>query len=98
MGFPSQEYRSGSPFPPPGDLPDPGIEPTSPALAGRFLTTEPLESWTITRKTRGNAARQCGSHGSLRKQEPTSPASGAQQSALTLKPSKAKARSSEPSS
>ena len=30
------------PFPPPGDLPDPGIEPTSPALAGRFFTTEPL--------------------------------------------------------
>ena len=28
------------PFPPPGDLPDPWIEPTSPALAGRFFTTE----------------------------------------------------------
>ena len=28
------------PFPPPGDLPDPGIEPTSPALAGGFFTTE----------------------------------------------------------
>ena len=35
---------SGLPFPPPGDLPDPGIEPaspTSPALAGRFFTTAP---------------------------------------------------------
>ena len=32
MGFPRQEYWSGLPFPSPGDLPDPGIEPTSPAL------------------------------------------------------------------
>ena len=31
MGFPRQEYWSGLPCPPPGDLPDPGIEPTSPA-------------------------------------------------------------------
>jgi len=29
------------PFPPPEDLPDPGIKPMSPALAGRFFTTEP---------------------------------------------------------
>ena len=36
-----QEYWSGLPFPPPGDFPDPGIEPESPALAGRFFTTEP---------------------------------------------------------
>ena len=43
MLFPSQEYWSGLPFPLPGDLPDPEIEPTSPALAGRFFTTEPLE-------------------------------------------------------
>ena len=32
----------GLPFPSPGDLPDPGIEPESPALAGRFFTTELL--------------------------------------------------------
>ena len=41
MGFSRQEYWSGLPSPPPGDLPDPGIEPTSlmyPALAGRFFT------------------------------------------------------------
>ena len=31
-GFYSQQYRSGLPFPSPGDLPDPGIEPGSPAL------------------------------------------------------------------
>ena len=36
-----QEHWSGLPFPSPGDLPDPGIEPTSPALAGGFFTTEP---------------------------------------------------------
>ena len=44
MIFPRQEYWSGWPFPPPGDLPDPEIKPTSPAfpaLAGRFFTTEP---------------------------------------------------------
>ena len=41
MGFPRKEYWSGWPFPTPGDFPDPGIEPTSPALstlAGRFFT------------------------------------------------------------
>ena len=44
MGFPRQEYWSGLSFPFPGALPDPGVEPTSPALAGRFFTTEPLGS------------------------------------------------------
>ena len=42
VGFSRQEYWRGLPFPPPGDLPDPGIEPESlksPALAGWFLTT-----------------------------------------------------------
>ena len=41
MGFPRQEYWSAWPFPSPGDLPDPGIEPASPALAGGFFTTAP---------------------------------------------------------
>ena len=36
-GFSRQEYWSGLPFPPPGDLPDPGIEPSAPALAGGFF-------------------------------------------------------------
>ena len=40
MGFPRQEYLSGLLFPSPGDLPDPGTEPMSPELAGRFFTTE----------------------------------------------------------
>ena len=42
MVFSKQEYWSGLPFPPPGDLPHPGIEPAtvmSPASAGRFFTT-----------------------------------------------------------
>ena len=37
MGLPRQEYWSGLPFPPPGDIPDPGIEPIAPALAGEFF-------------------------------------------------------------
>ena len=40
MRFPRQEYWSGLPFPSPGDLPTSGIEPTSPALAGGFFTSE----------------------------------------------------------
>ena len=43
MGFPRQEYWSGLPLPTPGNLPNPGIEPESPAspsLSGRFFTTE----------------------------------------------------------
>ena len=42
MGFSRQEYWSGLPCPPPGDLPDPGIEPMclkSPALTGSFFAT-----------------------------------------------------------
>ena len=42
MGFSRQEYWSGLPFPSPGDLPNPGIEPVSfrsPALGSRFFTT-----------------------------------------------------------
>ena len=42
MGFPRQQYWSGSPFPTPGDLPDPRIGPLSPVLVGGFFTTEPL--------------------------------------------------------
>ena len=55
IGFSRQEYWNGLPCPPPGDLPSPGIEPASlvsPALAGRFFTSElpgkPLswENWS----------------------------------------------------
>ena len=41
MGFPREEYWSGLPFHPPGDLLDPGIEPVCPALVGKFFTTAP---------------------------------------------------------
>ena len=41
MGFPRQEYWSGLPFPSPGDLPDPGIEPWYPSLQADCLTSEP---------------------------------------------------------
>ena len=40
--FSRQEYWSGLTFPPPGNLPKPGMKPESPALAGRFFTTMPL--------------------------------------------------------
>ena len=42
MGLPREGYWLGMPFLLSGALPDPGIEPTSPALAGGFFTTEPL--------------------------------------------------------
>ena len=46
-----QEYWHGLPFPPPGDLPNPGNEPTSPvspALVGRFFSTEPPAKLSTT--------------------------------------------------
>ena len=46
MGFSRQEYWSGLPFPSPGDLPNPGIEPGSPALEAGTLTSEPPGKWT----------------------------------------------------
>ena len=42
-GIIRQEYWSGLLFPPPGNLPDPGIKPRSPALVGGFFTTKPPE-------------------------------------------------------
>ena len=46
MGFPRQEYWSGLPFPFPGDLPNPRIELASPALAGKFFSTESPRKWS----------------------------------------------------
>ena len=43
MEFSRQEYWSRFPFPSPGNLPDPGIEPMSPALQADFLPSEPPE-------------------------------------------------------
>ena len=42
VGFSRQDYWSGLPFPPPGDLPDPGIEPVSPAFLHQQVASLPL--------------------------------------------------------
>ena len=50
MGFSRQEHWSKLPFPPTGDFPDPGIEPTSPgppALAGGFFNTAPPRNFKL---------------------------------------------------
>ena len=55
MGFPRQEYWSGLPCPPPGNLPNPGIKPTSlmsPALAGGFFTSS--AAWEACLRTEGS--------------------------------------------
>ena len=61
VGFPRQEYWSGLPCPLPGDLPDAGLEPTSPvspALAGRFFTTaSPGAPEGCVKCTQGSVAR-----------------------------------------
>ena len=56
MEFSRQEYWSGLPFPFPGDLPNPEIEPVSPALAGRFFTTEPLGKPNLVKPVESNLA------------------------------------------
>ena len=43
MGLPRLEYWSKLPFPSPGNLPEPGTEPVSPALVGEFFTNESPE-------------------------------------------------------
>ena len=45
MGYFRQEYWSGLPFPPPGDLPNPGIEPVSPAPPALQADSLPLSHW-----------------------------------------------------
>ena len=58
MEFSRQEYWSGLPFPPPGDLPHPGIEPTSPvspALQTDSLPTEPF----VYSHTQKNCVKLC---------------------------------------
>ena len=50
MEFSMQEYWNGLPFPSPGDLPDPRMESTSPALAGRlFITESPAKPTSVLR-------------------------------------------------
>ena len=53
IGFSRQEHWSELPCPPPGDLPDPGIEPVSlmsPTLAGGFFITEPLREPVLSHR------------------------------------------------
>ena len=61
MGFPRQEYWSGLSFPSLGDIPDTGIEPVSPALAGGFLSTEPPGRclWLPSRQDGGSVSKSC---------------------------------------
>ena len=60
MGFLRQEYKSGLPFPPPGDISDPGISSLSPALAGRFVTTHPpKKSILIIAATAAKSFQSC---------------------------------------
>ena len=60
MGLSRQEYWGGLPCPPPGDLPDPGIEPASlasAALAGGFFTTVPCGKPISTPTTQGTVSQ-----------------------------------------
>ena len=50
MGFSREEYWSGLPFPSPGDLPNPGIEPMSPSLQADALPTELTRALCVARK------------------------------------------------
>ena len=62
MGFSRQEYWSGLPFPSPGDLPNPGIKPRSPALQADTLTSEPPGK-PITHKAEENQQQHWASIG-----------------------------------
>ena len=53
-GIPRQEYWSGLTFPSPEDLPDPGIQPTSPVLAGVFFATEPTHPYPYCEEIEGD--------------------------------------------
>ena len=57
--FFQQEYWNGLPFPPPGDLPDPGIKLESSALAGRFFTTEPPGNPVLLHESESEVAQSC---------------------------------------
>ena len=65
MGFSRQEYYSGLPFSPPGDLPHPGIEPVSlvsPALAGGFFTTSTTWEDPYFHQWGSTTSRRWGTH------------------------------------
>ena len=55
LGFPKEEYWSGLPCPPPGGLPDPGMEPGSPALEKGFFTVWATSFWRQRRTLKGSS-------------------------------------------
>ena len=59
MGFSRQEYWSGLPFPSPGDLPNPGIKPGSPALQTDTLPSEPPGKPKDTLESESEVAQSC---------------------------------------
>ena len=59
MGFSRQEYWSELPFLSPEDLPDPGIEPTSPALAGRVFAIEPRGKIILVTAAAAKSLQSC---------------------------------------
>ena len=67
MGFPRQEYWSRLLFPSAGDLPDPGIEPASPASAGGLSTLShqgsPVSSWKFTSQKQPTMAAEVEAEG-----------------------------------
>ena len=64
MGFSRLQYWSGLPFPSPGDLPNPGIEPGSPALQTDALPSEPLgkPKWLTRLRVRHNLVTETHTH------------------------------------
>ena len=88
MGFSRQEYWSGLPLPPPGDLPNPGIKPVSlmsPALTGGFFTSSttweaqlPQLAWNFTSKDADYETRKLGAFGTQSDHERTLCAHSAQ--------------------
>ena len=65
-GFSRQEYWSGLPLPSPGNLPDPGHKPASPALAGGFFTAETPQQGKRTKKADPEQKYHLAQRGSVR--------------------------------
>ena len=70
MGFSKQEYWTGLPFPPPDDLPNPGIKPGSPTLQADSLPSKPL--WKpFKTKTENKTKAECQLENKMKKTKPT---------------------------
>ena len=67
MGFSRQEYWRGVPLPSPGDLPNPGIEPLSPAFQADALTSEPAvkETWVQSLSREDLLEKEMATHSSI---------------------------------